>query len=242
MQKETLPKAVEQLNQALSAISDSVSQMAISLREVSAMVECHNKSEHFPFVSSDICDSEDAKLLNSVVAASAKDIVGGRQMDELDNKIAASSHQDKNSLESLAQSVAEDIIGYIAEQGGASLKDIGNWLDGCDNWTEETVRNFIEQNCPNLSVRDGFVFKNEVREAKPSPQRELNSELIMKYLKNKGGRATLKQIQSRFKGYLNNTCREIKSLVSRETNCIMVFNGKLSQCEVVLGETWNEGV
>jgi len=34
-------------------------------------------------------------------------------------------------------------------------------------------------------------------------------ELIRKYLKNKGGRATLKQIQSRFKGYLNNTCEEL---------------------------------
>lgn len=196
MQKETLFQAVEQLNQALSAISDSVSQMAISLREVSAMVECHNKSEHFPFVSSDICDSEDAKLVNSVVAASAKDIVGGRHMDELDNKLATGSNQDECSVQTAKESFEED----------------------------EEVENFRS------------------RQQKTKAERELSSELIMKYLKNKGGRATLKQIQSRFKGYLNNTCREIESLVSRETNCIMVFNGKLSQCEVVLSETWNEGV
>jgi acyl carrier protein len=73
-------------------------------------------------------------------------------------------------------------------------------------------------------------------------KKSLNAELILKYLKNKGGRATLKQIQSRFKGYLNNTCGEIKDLVSRETNCILVFSGKLSQCEVVLSDAWNERI
>jgi len=54
----------------------------------------------------------------------------------------------------------------------------------------------------------------------PTPKIErpaITVELVRKYLKNKGGRATLKQIQSRFKGYAENTCDSIFALISNST-------------------------
>lgn len=295
--------------------TSKVQELNRELQKLVKDTECDTKSI---IQASDICDKEDAKLINDVVAASAKDILHCRQRDDVENKVkniiydllcvnmssikmssrvvedlgadsldatemlmaveeefeisvpdedaekiktvgdivdylvdekrqdehdnilAAVSNQDENAKKDVEETLTKDITEYVASNGGMNVSDIAGWLDGADEWNSTRVRNFIEKNCPQLSIREDFVYLNEVREAKS--QKELSTELIMKYLKNKGGRATLKQIQSRFKGYLNNTCREIKDLVSRETNCIVVFSGKQSQCEVVLSETWNESV
>lgn len=120
-------------------------------------------------------------------------------------------HSERGAIEDIRCSLSEDIIQYISDTGGAALSDIGNFLDGADFWSVERTRNFIEQHIPELKIRDEYVYKNEARHTCKNENREITKELLTKYLQNKGGRATLKQIQSRFKGYAENTCKELDS-------------------------------
>jgi len=220
-------------------------------RELQKLVKDTEKDTKSIIEAADICDSEDAKLLNAVVAASAKDIVSGRERDEVESKvknilfeildIEEPSSSDRlvedlgaDSLDEMEilMAIEEDFEIILPEAQIEHVKTVGQIVD----YLMDEKRHIKSEEQYDNMLAAGSSIK------KVQSNKELSVGLIMKYLKNKGGRATLKQIQSRFKGYLDNTCGQIKDLVSRETNWILVFSGKLSQCEVVLSENWNEGV
>ena len=196
-------------------------------RELQKLVKNTEKDTKLIIEAADICDSEDAKLLNAVVAASAKDIVRGRERDEVENKVRAILF-DMLLTEGISN---ED---RLVEDLGADSLDLAEILMSIEEEFQIEVPDEDAEKIKTVGDIVDYLMDEKLNvEPKPAPQKQVSAELIMKYLKNKGGRATLKQIQSRFKGYLNNTCEELAKKCS-DSGCSLYYSDpfKISQTVV----------
>ena len=156
----------------------------------------------------DIVDSENGKEIHEVTKAAAGNTCNCNSPYEHDFR-----EWDK-----------EDILSLIEESGPQTIDSLFKFFES--ERTDEYLKSVVGE-----MVSDGGVVRYEgdniVLNCSKFPQPVITAELIHKYLKNKGGRATLKQIQSRFKGYADNICGKISSLIAySDCNILIDVNYK----------------
>jgi hypothetical protein len=142
----------------------------------------------------------------------------------------------------VVNSRTEPIYKYLQGLGGAdSINNIWAKFFNDYGWDFELMENSIRSDSRFAFRAEGLediVFVNEARVTTTSiaqkPAKRLTSEDILKYLQKKPEGVTLKQIQSRFKGYSGAKCSEILRAVEGHGGCWRKPNKHLSKVIVSL--------
>lgn len=183
--------------------------------------------------SGDIADSENDKQIREVNKSAAKDICSSLERKDIKEKVRDILYQqllinfnnesdrlledlgaDSLDLAEIIMSAEEHFHISVPDEEAEKLKTVGQIVDYLAS------RLGVDINSPSSNPEKNELNLETENIVSPTPKIErpaITVELIRKYLKNKGGRATLKQIQSRFKGYAENTCDSIFALISNST-------------------------
>ena len=126
----------------------------------------------------------------------------------------------------------ESVYKYLQKVGGcATMTQVWEELFSDCAWDYKLLESSICEDSRLAIRREGgekVVFLNEARTTTTTaqkPAKPLTSNHIIKYLQKKPQGATLKQIQSRFKGYSGNKCKEIAALVTLGSGLQILFCG-----------------
>jgi len=188
-----------------------------------------DESSFVEFVKNEISDAGQSIRENSIVDAS-----DGQLIHQVSKAAALDILSSKQELR------AEPIYQYLNSLGGAAaINQIWDRFFNDYEWNFGSMESAIRADSRFAFRAEGvedIVFLNESRVATTAPAQKpikrLTSEDILKYLQKKPEGATLKQIQSRFKGYCNNSCMDIFNMAVSYDGFLVEDNVHLSKTKV----------
>ena len=156
-----------------------------------------------------IVDASDGNLVSQISKAAAFDVV---------------------------DSGTEPIYKYLQNFGGcATLKEIWEEFFADYAWDLNLLESSIRADSRfgiRLDGRETVVFLNNVRSTEAKALKKLDADMIFDYLVGKTEGATIKQIQSRSKGYSNNSSMDIFNMVVSYDGFMVEDNVHLSKVKV----------